>query len=209
MVMRNTRRFLFLVALLSLGVILVANFFLDDSNEEEKLIKPVSQKIHQVEKEFDEDFLQLLLKNRPEAEFSFTNLTIDSHHSYYLFTESGNLVYWSDFNYMPDFEWINSKTSQRILEDKRGIFFTKVRRFSRNNQGYWMIQLYPLYFKEIFKINTLKQVSIQKFLSISQSSFLLNRKTDCLKSRAPGVIFGFQFILILNRLHWSLLADGP
>jgi two-component system, NtrC family, nitrogen regulation sensor histidine kinase NtrY len=151
MVMRNTRRFLLFVALISLGVLLVANFFLTDRNDEEKFIKPITKQIQKIEKEFDDDFLQLLLKNRPDEEFSFTNLTIDSFHPYYLFSESGKLVYWSDFSYMPDFDWINSKTNQRILEDKRGIFFSKARRFSRNNQGYWIIQLYPLYFKRDFQ----------------------------------------------------------
>ena len=151
MVMRNTRKFLFFVALLSLGVLLVANFFLVDRNDEERLIKPISNKIQKIEGEFNEDFVQLLLKNSPDEEFSFTNLTIDSFHSYYIFSESGQLIYWSDFSYMPDFDWIDSKTTQRILEDKRGIFFSKVRRFSRNNHGYWIIQLYPLYFKRDFQ----------------------------------------------------------
>ncbi|MCL6259713.1 ATP-binding protein [Aquiflexum sp. TKW24L] len=149
--MRNTRKILFFVALISLGVLLISNFFLDDLNDEERLIKPITNQIQKVEREFDEDFLLLLLKNRPEEEFSFTNLTIDASHSYYLFSESGRLVYWSDFSYMPDFDWVNSKSKLRILEDKRGIYFSKARRFSRNNQGYWIIQLYPLYFKRDFQ----------------------------------------------------------
>ncbi|MCH6200372.1 ATP-binding protein [Aquiflexum sp. LQ15W] len=149
--MRNTRTFLLFLALISLGALLVFNFFLVDGNEDQKLIKHITQEIQRIENEFNQDFLQLLLKNRPDEEFSFTNLTIDSFHSYYLFTESGKLVYWSDFSYMPDFDWINSKTNQRIMEDKRGIFYSKVRRFSRNNQGYWIVQLYPLYFKRDFQ----------------------------------------------------------
>jgi hypothetical protein len=139
------------VALISLGVLLVVNFFLAERDEDQRLIKPIIKEIQKIEKEFGDDFVQLLLKNRPDEEFSFTNLTIDSFHPYYLFTESGKLVYWSDFSFMPDFDWINSKTNQRILEDKRGIFYSKVRRFSRNNQGYWIVQLYPLYFKRDFQ----------------------------------------------------------
>jgi two-component system nitrogen regulation sensor histidine kinase NtrY len=151
MVMRNTRTILLFVTLTSLGVLLSVNFFLTERDEEQRLIKPISKEIQRIDGEFDADFLQLLLKNRPEEQFSFTNLTIDSFHSYYLFSESGKLIYWSDFSFMPDFDWINPKTNQRIMEDKRGIFFSKVRRFSRNNQGYWIIQLYPLYFKRDFQ----------------------------------------------------------
>lgn len=192
MVMRNTRRFLFFIALLSLGVLLVANFFLVDRDDEERLVKPVSKQIQKIEREFDEDFLQLLLKNRPDEEFSFTNLTIDSFHSYYLFSESGKLVYWSDFSFMPDFDWINSKTNQRILEDKRGIFYSKVRRFSRNNQGYWMIQLYPLYFKRDFQNQYLESGFNSKIFSNDPQSISSEQEEGLLEVKGAKGEFLFS-----------------
>ena len=135
------------IALAGLAVFLAVIFLFSAKDDTEKLVRPISEKIQKIDLQFDEDFIALLMANRPDEGFSFTNLTIPSHHPYYIFTESGELVYWSDFSFMPDFELVNPVANQRILEDRFGIYFSKIKRFSRNNQGYWLIQLYPLYFK--------------------------------------------------------------
>jgi len=101
-------------------------------------------------------------------------------------------VYWSDFSFMPDFDWINSKTNQRILEDKRGIFYSKVRRFSRNNQGYWMIQLYPLYFKRDFQNQYLESGFNSKIFSTDPQSISSEQEEGLLEVKGAKGEFLFS-----------------
>lgn len=147
MAMHKIKRVPLFIALISLGVFLAVNFMFSRKDDVEKLVQPISKKIQKIDAQFDEDYITLILANRPDESFSFTNLTIPSHHPYYIFTESGDLVYWSDFAFMPDFELVNPVANQRILEDRFGIYFSKIKRFSRNNKGYWLIQIHPLYYK--------------------------------------------------------------
>jgi two-component system nitrogen regulation sensor histidine kinase NtrY len=143
--MLKKKRFILLMAILGIGILLAMNFFLSSRQGDEKFLKPITQKINQVEAEFDLDYIEVLMRNRPDEPFTFANLNLDSNHSYYLFDESGELIYWSDFTHVPDFENIRAQENQRILEDRAGIYFTKVRRFNRNERSYWLVHTFPLY----------------------------------------------------------------
>ncbi|TVP50992.1 MAG: sensor histidine kinase [Mongoliibacter sp.] len=142
--MLKKKRFILLMAVLGIGLLLALNFMLSNREGEERFLKPISKKINQVEAQFDLDFIEILMRNRPDEALTFSNLSIDSYHNYYLFDEAGKLIYWSDFSYIPDFENIKTQENQRILEDREGIYFSKMRRFSRNEQGYILFQTYPL-----------------------------------------------------------------
>ena len=111
------------IALAGFAIFLAVIFVFSDKDDTEKLVRPITEKIQKIDAQFDEDYLALLMANRPDESFSFTKLTIPSHHPYYIFTESGDLVYWSDFSFMPEFELVNPVANQRILEDRFGIFF--------------------------------------------------------------------------------------
>lgn len=151
MVMQKSTRFFLFLALLGLGVFFMLSFFLFQEKEEDRLAASISEKIQKIEDEFGQDYLRLLLDNRPEDPLTFTTLTVEAFHPYYVFSEAGDLVYWSDFSHMPSFDMINPKETQRILENSKGIYYSKIRRFSRNSQGYWLIQWYPLFQKRDFQ----------------------------------------------------------
>ncbi|MFD2202194.1 ATP-binding protein [Shivajiella indica] len=145
--MLNRKRFILLFAVLGVGLLLALNFFISGRESSEKFLKPISHKMQQTLQEFDHDFIELLMQNRPDDPLSFSKLSSNSAHPYFIFEEAGNLIYWSDFTYIPDFEILRMQTNQYLLEDNRGIYFSKQRRFTRNEKGYWLVQVYPLYFK--------------------------------------------------------------
>ncbi|WP_373494835.1 ATP-binding protein [Aquiflexum sp.] len=145
--MHKIKRVPLFIALISLGVFLAVNYMFSRKDDAEKLVQPISKKIKKIDLQFNDDFIALLMANRPDEALSFTNLTIESNHPYYIFSESGELVYWSDFSFMPEFDLVDPRMNQHILEDRFGIYFSKIKRFTRNNKGFWLVQLYPLYFK--------------------------------------------------------------
>ena len=145
--MLKKRRFILLLAILGIGVLLALSFFLGERNTDEQYLKPIAQKIQKVDREFDQDFIDILMRNRPEEPLTFTNLTIEGKHPYYLFSETGILEYWSDFTLLPDFDLIRKNKTFQLYEDQKGIYFSKVRRLTRNNMGFWLVQLFPLKYK--------------------------------------------------------------
>ncbi len=146
--MLKKRRFILLLAILGIGLLLAFNYFLTDKHSDEQYLKPITHKIQQVDREFNEDYIEILVRNLPEDQLSFTNLTIaDNKHPYFLFDEKGTLVYWSDFTMLPDFDLINTQKTYQVFEDQKGKYFTKVRRLNRNNRNFWMVQFYPFFYK--------------------------------------------------------------
>jgi two-component system, NtrC family, nitrogen regulation sensor histidine kinase NtrY len=145
--MLKKKRFILLFAILGVGILLAMNFFIRGKESSEKFLQPISQKIQKTLLEFDQDYIELLMQNRPEDPLSFSKLSSNTPHLYYIFEEDGTPIYWSDFTYIPDFEILRMQTNQYLLEDNRGIYFSKKRRFTRNEKGYWLVQVYPLYFK--------------------------------------------------------------
>jgi two-component system, NtrC family, nitrogen regulation sensor histidine kinase NtrY len=145
--MIKEKRILLLISILGIGALLSVFFFFSQSNSIKHFLRPVVSKIHQVEKEFDDDFLEILMQNRPTDSISFSSLNIETKHAYYLFNESNQLVYWSNFEFIPDFDRLRINRNFALYEDQNGLFITKIRRLSRNDRGYWLIQVFPLQLK--------------------------------------------------------------
>ncbi|UJP66859.1 sensor histidine kinase [Mongoliitalea daihaiensis] len=140
----RTKRLLYTFAVLSIGLLLVFLVDFSSSDPAKRFAQPISQKIQAVEAAFDLDFIDLLMKNRPDDDVNFTSLSINSNHPYYIFSDNGELLYWSEFTFIPDFENIQVSVNPSILETREGIFFSKLRRFSRNERSFWLLQVYPL-----------------------------------------------------------------
>ncbi|MGY6744734.1 MAG: ATP-binding protein [Cecembia sp.] len=144
--MLKKKRNLLLLAIIAIGALLAFNFFLSGRESSEKFTKAISVKLNQILQDFDEDFIELLMQNRPEEPLSFSRLSIEAKQSYYVFEDGGGLIYWSDFTFIPNFDLIKDQDNPFIYQDRQGIFFSKIRRFTRNEKGYWLVQTYPLYF---------------------------------------------------------------
>lgn len=140
----RTKRLLVTIALLAIGLVFVFLVDFSSSDPEKRFAAPISEKIQLIESSFDTDFIDILMNNRPDDEMDFTSLFIDSNHPYFVYTDSGELIFWSDFLFIPDYESVQGSVNPYILETREGVFFSKLRRFTRNNRSYRLLQVYPL-----------------------------------------------------------------
>src|SRR5690606_21462262 len=76
---------------------------------------------------------------------SFLSLSIPTQHPFYLFSEDGQLHYWSDNEMIPKFEDFRRNRKFQLFENTKGIYLTQIRKFERYGQGFWMIQVYSLF----------------------------------------------------------------
>jgi signal transduction histidine kinase len=172
--MLKRKRTILLLAVLGIGLLLALNFFISGQGSSDKYFLSVNQKVNQILQEFDQDFIDLLMQNRPEDPISFSKMSISSKHPYYIFGENGELIYWSDFTFIPDFDLVRGMTNPYYYEDRQGIYFSKVRRFTRNEKGFWLVQLHPFFFKREIQ-NEFLQTGFNKkffgndFLTLSPS----------------------------------------
>lgn len=141
------KRILLFFSVLAIGLLLAFYFFADFNRDEELLLKPLQQRIQLIEKEFDQDFIELLMRNRPEDGITFSSLSIKFKHPYFVFDQNDQLLYWSDFSFVPDIDLIKENPSASLLEDRVGTFFVKVRKFSRREQSFTLVQVFPLVLK--------------------------------------------------------------
>lgn len=145
--MLKKRRLILLTAVLGIGALLALNYFLVQRSNYNQILEPIEKKIHEVESKFDQDFIEILMQNRPDEALTFSNLLVKSNYPYYLFNDKGNLVFWSDFTHMPDFDALNKLKQHQYYEDQKGAFYIRLRNIKRFDQSYWLVQLYPLNYK--------------------------------------------------------------
>jgi len=145
--MLKKRRLLLLTAVLGIGALLALNYFLVQRSEYNQILEPIEKEIHLVESKFDQDFIEILMQNRPDEALTFSNLLVKSNYPYYLFDSNGDLVFWSDFTHMPDFEALNKQKQHQYYEDQKGAFYIRLRNIKRVEQSYYLVQLYPLNYK--------------------------------------------------------------
>lgn len=143
--MLKKRRLIVFVFIALLGVVLAANFLWRDKGGIVEYEKEIEQRISKVIAEFDEDYLSLLMNNRPDQRVNFTSLTIPTQHPFYLFTESGKLLYWSDNEMIPLFDDFTRNRKFQLVENEKGIYLTQIRKLNRSGQGLWMVQVFSLY----------------------------------------------------------------
>ena len=97
--------------------------------------------------DFGDDYSQILSSGSEDKQVSFKSLNIDHQFPFYLFTEVGELTYWSDIEMVPEFNDFSTSKKYQLLENSRGIYFTQLRKLTRNNKEYWLLQVYPLFDK--------------------------------------------------------------
>jgi signal transduction histidine kinase len=129
-----------------LGMVLSVNFFIgnDRGQAVEAYLSHLEHKMAEVDADFDEDFIEILMINRPDQTPSFRSLNIASRHPFYLFSSEGALQYWSDVEMVPGLESLSLSRRYQLLENDRGVYFTKLRRLDRNDSEFWLLQVYPL-----------------------------------------------------------------
>ncbi|SNS55599.1 His Kinase A (phospho-acceptor) domain-containing protein [Belliella buryatensis] len=145
--MLKKKRLILLSSIFAIGLLLALNYFLSSKHSTDRLAAPIEAKIQQIGQQFDEDFIAILMNNRPGEELSFSNLIVESHHSYFLFDDLDRLVFWSDFIHSPDIEIIDKSRTHQLYEDSKAVYYIRLRNLKRAESSYWLVQLYPLKYK--------------------------------------------------------------
>ncbi|GEO21967.1 hypothetical protein CQA01_25010 [Cyclobacterium qasimii] len=96
---------------------------------------------------FDKDYEQISGSAQNDKLLTFKSLNIDHEFHFYLFSQEGELTYWSDIDMVPDFNNFSTSKEYQLLDNNRGIYFTKLRKLTRNNKDYWVLQVHPFFDK--------------------------------------------------------------
>ncbi|MCH7409019.1 ATP-binding protein [Belliella sp. DSM 111904] len=146
--MLKQRRLILFASIIAIGILLAIHQFFGQSARTDQFVKDIEDNLHLVEKEFDEDFIEILMKNRPEDELKFQNLLLHNHRQpYYLFDDRDSLIFWSNFEHLPVFSSLNKGKAHQLYEDTRGVYYAKIRQVKRGEGNFWLVQLFPLNFK--------------------------------------------------------------
>ena len=62
----DSRRLIILISIFSLLAVLILNFFFFQKNEQDTYLQALQDRVQAVDKEFDEDFIQILMDIRPD-----------------------------------------------------------------------------------------------------------------------------------------------
>ncbi|MCS5491861.1 ATP-binding protein [Algoriphagus limi] len=142
----NIKRLIILISALSLLIVLIANFFFFQKSEEEGFYQAVQEEIIQIDREFDEDFVQILMDVRPDEQLSFEQVaTPDKNHPFFILNEQGQLLYWTDFSLSFDVDQVDVNKEYQVLKDPYGTFLLKTRKFTRNGDSYFVVHAFRLY----------------------------------------------------------------
>lgn len=144
--MLKKRRILIVVFILMLGIVLSVNFFLGSEKERDMAFytSRMEERMAEVIQDFEEDYIQLIMANPPNVEFTFSSLTISHHHPFYIFSKGGELQYWSDIEMVPQFGNLNLSKKYQLIDNERGVYFTKLLHLNRNGKEFWLLHAYPL-----------------------------------------------------------------
>jgi len=176
--MFKKRKYIIISFILLLGILFSVTYQWKKDDGTEAFRKDLERKLEVILGEFDEDYLEIRLKNRPERQVSFTTLDLDTKHPYYLFSNEGELKFWSEISMIPSFGEFQLNRKYQLIDNAKGVFFSKVRKLTRNDQEFWVLQIYPLSYK----------VTLQNDYLPSGSNPLLfgNDRYSLSKQKEPG-----------------------
>jgi len=141
------RKFTLVSVTLLLGILFSVTYQWKKDDGTAAFRKDLEQKLEVVLGEFDADFIEILLKNRADRQVSFSSLNMDTKHPYYLFSNNGELKYWSEITMIPGFGEFELNRKFQLIDNTKGVFFSKLRKLNRNGQEFWVMQIYPLSYK--------------------------------------------------------------
>ncbi len=141
----ESRRLIILISAFLFLVVLVLNFFFFQKSDEETYLHDLQERVQAVDREFDEDFVQVLLDFRDIDSVSFTKLSsTDYSHPFFILDKSGDLKYWSDFSLTLDFSNVDLSEDYQLLKDPYGTLLLKIRPIRRSEVQYVMVQVIRL-----------------------------------------------------------------
>lgn len=147
--MIRRRRLILVLSVALLGLVLSINYFMDGKYPEDQSAFSVQlhRQIEKIINDFDDDFDRIENSERSDSQFFFSSLNVNNQLPFYLFSMEGELAYWSSIDMVPEFTLLSTSRTYQILENNRGIYFTRLRKIERNQKEYWLLQVYPFYDK--------------------------------------------------------------
>lgn len=141
----NVRRLIILISSFSLLAVLILNFFFFQKSDEESFITVLEEEIQQIDREFDEDFVQILMVIRPDEEITFDRISSSANnHPFFILNPEKQLLFWSDFTFTLNFDQVDENKEYQLLEDPYGKFLLKNRKISRNGKSYLVVHAFRL-----------------------------------------------------------------
>jgi len=87
-----------------------------------------------------------LFQKSEEVNFAELNLPSASDYPYYIFNE-GELIYWSDHRYIPEYDWVKDLFANALLAKNNHISLVKKQIFYYNKEKLELVALVPVYQK--------------------------------------------------------------
>jgi signal transduction histidine kinase len=141
----DSRRLIILISIFSLLAVLILNFFFFQKKDQETYLQALQDRIQTADKEFDADFIQVLMDIRPDDTLSFGQVSAPSHsYPFFILSPEKELLYWSDFTLTLDFSQVDLGKEYQLLEDPYGTFLIKTRNVKRNGADYVMMHVLRL-----------------------------------------------------------------
>ncbi|WP_192346692.1 HAMP domain-containing sensor histidine kinase [Algoriphagus sp. Y33] len=141
----DSRSLIILISVFSLLAVLVLNFFFFQKSDQATYLQALQDRVQAVDKEFDEDFIQVLMDVRPDDTLSFGQISTPAHkHPFFILNTEKELLFWSDFTLTLDFSQVDLAKEYQLLEDPYGTLLLKVRKIKRNGADYVMLHVLRL-----------------------------------------------------------------
>ncbi len=142
---KESRRLIILVSIFSLLAVVILNFFFFQKSDQELYFQTLQERIQAVDREFDEDFIQILMDVRPDDTLSFRQISAPVHqHPFFILDSEKELLFWSDFTLTLDFSQVDLDREYQLIEDPFGTLFIKTRKVRRNGLDFAMVHVLRL-----------------------------------------------------------------
>src|SRR5690606_25359910 len=193
----DSRRLIILVSIFSLLAVLILNFFFFQKSDQETYLQALQDRVQAVDKEFDEDFIQILMGVRPDDTLSFGQISTPIHrHPFFIISPERDLLYWSDFTLTLDFSQVDLSKEYQLLEDPYGTLLLKVRKVKRHGEDYVMLHVLRLIWPGNIENNYLITGANPNIFGNSRFELFANPENgvSVVKNPAGIPLFGINFL---------------
>ncbi len=192
----DSRRLIILISIFSLLAVIVLNFFFFQKSDQEIYLQALEDRVQEVDQEFDEDFIQILMDAKLADSLSFSQLSSQSHrHPFFILSSNKELLYWSDFTLTLDFSQVDLSKEYQLLEDPYGTMLLKIRSVKRNGTDYILLHVLRLVVPGNIENNYLITGSNPDFFGNDRFELFANPEEAPMKIKNPAGIplFGVNF----------------
>ena len=136
-------QFLFLSFVILAIALLLRAYFIDESKNEAQFAETVSQNIHSRLDIIHGDLEKVASRLQKTEEYSFSQLNLETAYPYYIF-HNGNLIYWSDFRFVPDYSNLAGKYDYRFVSLKNGQYISHRLAVQKDRSVFEIFSLLPV-----------------------------------------------------------------